>query len=238
MAAPLGQSGMDFAGKPFDAERPTNKAKEFWSDVTKDSTPQGSVGADGNSQTLAEWHNSTRTDDFQELPQEAPPHDTIIVKDRAYFDGTFMESLPRHRFDAKLKHNLDNWARDQELRRQVLDWQASEAHAVDLLAQKEYSQMRTRDRKVERIHLETCSGAYFVRPSDNQVIESIDASELAMRTNGETANLLKTLAGQVPLDVIRTEKHAVANEAQETMREMALFDARMGNGAEDDSDDD
>ena len=98
--------------------------------------------------------------------------------------------------------------------------------------------MRTRDRKVERIHLETCSGAYFVRPSDNQVIESIDASELAMRTNGETANLLKTLAGQVPLDVIRTEKHAVANEAQETMREMALFDARMGNGAEDDSDDD
>ena len=30
-------------------------------------------------------------------------------------------------------------ARDQELRRQVLDWQASEAHAVDLLAQREYA---------------------------------------------------------------------------------------------------
>ena len=77
-----------------------------------------------------------------------------------------------------------------ELRRQVLDWQASEAHAVDLLAQKEYSQQRTRDRKVERIHLETCSGAYFVRPSDNQVIEGIDEDELAYRAFPKTAKPL------------------------------------------------
>lgn len=79
-----------------------------------------------------------------------------------------------------------------ELRRQVLDWQASEAHAVDLLAQKEYSQQRTRDRKVERIHLETCSGAYFVRPSDNQVIEGIDEDELAYRAFPKTAKPLHT----------------------------------------------
>ena len=71
-----------------------------------------------------------------------------------------------------------------------MDWQASEAHAVDLLAQKEYSQQRTRDRKVERIHLETCSGAYFVRPSDNQVIEGIDEDELAYRAFPKTAKPL------------------------------------------------
>lgn len=56
----------------------------------------------------------------------------------------------------------------------MLDWQASEAHAVDLLAQRDYAHSRTRDRKVERIHLETCSGAYFVRPSDNEILRSTE----------------------------------------------------------------
>ena len=158
----------------------------------------------------------------------------------------------------------------------MLDWQASEAHAVDLLAQKEYSQQRTRDRKVERIHLETCSGAYFVRPSDNQVIEGIDEDELAYRafpktakplhstpqrhtrawrrgrlrclgtradaglvgagTNGETATLLKTLATQVPLDVLHGMHESVEAEAAATKDELDAFDTQHG-GLAADSDD-
>ena len=98
--------------------------------------------------------------------------------------------------------------------------------------------MRTRDRKVERIHLETCSGAYFVRPSDNQVIEAIDQDALAQRTNGETASLLKTLATQMPLDAVRAAQGAMATEAHATQNEMDRFDQRMGLGASYDSDDD
>ena len=90
---------------------------------------------------------------------------------------------------------------------------------------------------VERIHLETCSGAYFVRPSDHQVIEGIDEGELAYRTNGETATLLKTLATQVPLDVLHAEQMASMAEANATLNELDAFDARVGGGRADDSDD-
>jgi hypothetical protein len=236
-------SAIEFGGSAFTAEAPTSKSKEFWASRQPpplgDSAGTPMAGTGGQpAETAAEWRNATRTDEFQQLPKMPPSHDTIIVKDRSYFDGSYLESLPRNRFDAKLKHNLDNWARDQELRRQVLDWQASEAHAVDLLAQKEYSQARTRDRKVERIHLETCSGAYFVRPSDNQLLEGIDEPSLATRTNAETASLLKTLATQQPLDALRAQRGEVRAEARQTLDELAEFDARMGlGGAGDDSDD-
>ena len=217
---------MEFKAEAFSADRPTSKTKGFWA---KQAPPQPTLReGEAAPENVHEWHSATRTDEWQQLPQMPPPHDTIIVKDKSYFDGTYKESLQRNRFDTKLRHNLDNWARDQELRRQVLDWQASEAHAVDLLAQKEYAQQRTRDRKVERIHLETCSGAYFVRPSDHEVIEGIDERELAYRTNGETATLLKTLATQVPLDVLQAEQTALQAEASQTLRELDAFDRRVG----------
>ncbi len=233
MQLPVGGCApMEFKAEAFSADRPTSKTKQFWAGQEP---PQPTVReGEAAPENVHEWHSATRTDDWQQLPKMPPPHDTIIVKDKSYFDGTYKESLQRNRFDTKLRHNLDNWARDQELRRQVLDWQASEAHAVDLLAQKEYAQQRTRDRKVERIHLETCSGAYFVRPSDHEVIEGIDEGELAYRTNGETATLLKTLATQVPLDVLHADQMASQAEASQTMSELDAFDRRVGGVADSD----
>ena len=61
--------------------------------------------------TVHSWHNETRTDDFQQLPKSEPPHATIVVKNRSYWNGEYKESLKRNRFQSKLKHNLDNWAR-------------------------------------------------------------------------------------------------------------------------------
>ena len=102
---------MEFKGEAFSAAKPTNAAKEFW--AKEQPEPEPVREGEPEPETVHEWQAATRTDEWQQLPKMPPPHDTIIVKDRSYFDGTFKESLQRNRFDAKLRHNLDNWARDQ-----------------------------------------------------------------------------------------------------------------------------
>lgn len=98
-----GKSTTDFAGQPFTREQPTNQAKEFWGQVGEQ---EGGGGG-----TVHSWHNETRTDDFQQLPKAEPPHATIVIKNSSYWNGEYKDSLKRNRFQSKLKHNLDNWAR-------------------------------------------------------------------------------------------------------------------------------
>ena len=63
-----------------------------------------------------------------------------------------------------------------------------------------------------------------------------DAGLVGAGTNGETATLLKTLATQVPLDVLHSMHESVEAEAAATKDELDAFDTQHG-GLAADSDD-
>ena len=113
----------------------------------------------------AVWEGETRSVGFQTMTIASPPKRELLVKDRDYFNGDQI-GPNRDPFEATMKATLDAWAREQESAREMSDWKAEQSRAVDMLAQREFSQTRLRERKIERMKLEANSGAYFVRESD------------------------------------------------------------------------
>ena len=69
----------EFGGQPFDAARASNPVKDFWA-----AGPEGAAAtADAAAHPSEhEWHNATRSQDWQALDRREKPTELIVAKDR------------------------------------------------------------------------------------------------------------------------------------------------------------